>query len=662
MKGSLRLLCALFAAALVCAPVAALAAARPKPPARQALPAGDSSIVIRVRDMAGLVNLADDAVGASSPESKGMVRSTIEQQYGGLSWLDTRRSVVLIVNPDVLDGKAGDAPLLVGLVPFVKKNEQFRQNFNATAGRDYYLFTYPAGGVVKKGMAARLFAASKEPCTDMLAVDIPMSMLVDKLMAADDGGLQDSIRKEAEKHPDKDGGLSADQLAGLATGFVESLRDVKTLTVGMDSDDGVFSLHFTALPVPGTTLAEALAKPPGPESLLSGYKPEGAMTFRTRAMDTSLFTRAFSAVYSKAGFDISGMEALRKHFTGESAVGLSFTGDAPRIEGMTGLVSDGESVEEIVDQWIAYNAKLMASMKGESAPPAPARSETTTVSGIKVTGISWKIPVEKDRSVDFSLRVAVKGRILLLAPDDTRMAALLARADGVKPSPASGPCFQGQMDIGDMMRGAASGAAHPEDDLKVPEGHPRLDFSGDVGGGRADYRVSFRTSEFKEFFAKLSAASDAAKKPGKGASGGPGWSDIEEKGAEDEAVEPGPRPEKPNPEAAALLEKGNLAVLYGSPAQAIRYFTQALEKDPESPDVHFALGMAYGETAQFNKAFYHVNKAVELDPENPEYLYGRARLHLLSGNEDEARKGFADAAQKGSEDARRFLDRMGQKK
>ena len=57
-----------------------------------------------------------------------------------------------------------------------------------------------------------------------------------------------------------------------------------------------------------------------------------------------------------------------------------------------------------------------------------------------------------------------------------------------------------------------------------------------------------------------------------------------------------------------------------------------------------------------------INKAIQMEPQNGLYYYGRGRVYLLSGDKDKAMQDFQKAADLGDEDALKYLEYVGQVK
>lgn len=89
--------------------------------------------------------------------------------------------------------------------------------------------------------------------------------------------------------------------------------------------------------------------------------------------------------------------------------------------------------------------------------------------------------------------------------------------------------------------------------------------------------------------------------------------------------------------ARVAANAGNEAVQRGDLDVGIQQFTKAIQLDPAP--VYFGLrGGAYWRSKQLDAALADYNRAVELDPRNPDNYYGRARVYKDLGKTNEARQ------------------------
>ncbi|MBT8372253.1 MAG: tetratricopeptide repeat protein [Deltaproteobacteria bacterium] len=104
------------------------------------------------------------------------------------------------------------------------------------------------------------------------------------------------------------------------------------------------------------------------------------------------------------------------------------------------------------------------------------------------------------------------------------------------------------------------------------------------------------------------------------------------------------------------FDKGALCATYGNDKAAIKYFQKVINKDPNRSDAYFEQGISYGQLQEFFKAIPLIDKALEMEPQNGLYLYGRARVYLLAGETEKAMQDFQKAAALDNEDALDYID------
>lgn len=103
-------------------------------------------------------------------------------------------------------------------------------------------------------------------------------------------------------------------------------------------------------------------------------------------------------------------------------------------------------------------------------------------------------------------------------------------------------------------------------------------------------------------------------------------------------------PYETNPDAAARdpdYAAGKLAMEAKNWPEAVRRFAKAAAGDPDSPDLQNYLGYSYRNLKQFDLAFRHYKRAIELDPSHRgahEYI---GETYLITGNVASAEKHLA---------------------
>ena len=126
-------------------------------------------------------------------------------------------------------------------------------------------------------------------------------------------------------------------------------------------------------------------------------------------------------------------------------------------------------------------------------------------------------------------------------------------------------------------------------------------------------------------------------------------------------VSPGdPVKVEPVKNADYWFDKGALCATYGNDPAAIKFFKKAITLDPNRSGAYFEQGISYGQLEEFGKAIPLINKAIEMEPQNGLYIYGRGRVHLLAGDQEKAMADFKKAAALDDEDAQAYMKTIAQ--
>ena len=124
-----------------------------------------------------------------------------------------------------------------------------------------------------------------------------------------------------------------------------------------------------------------------------------------------------------------------------------------------------------------------------------------------------------------------------------------------------------------------------------------------------------------------------------------------------------PHTEKPAPDSkntpAYWMDRGGLLAAYGNYTAAARCYQKAIDLAPDRAEAYFQLGVAYGEMGRLEAAVKAISQAIDRDPANGAYFYGRGRVYLLAGEENLAMKDFMEAGFLGNKDARNYLKHAG---
>jgi len=98
-----------------------------------------------------------------------------------------------------------------------------------------------------------------------------------------------------------------------------------------------------------------------------------------------------------------------------------------------------------------------------------------------------------------------------------------------------------------------------------------------------------------------------------------------------------------NAYAASMLEKANLAYKNQNTDQAVRFYQQSLQEDPQSLDAKVGLAYCYFVKRQYPRATEWVNEVLTTNSAHVRGLLLRGRLHMQSGNLVAAKEAFQQA-------------------
>ncbi|MEM1170464.1 MAG: tetratricopeptide repeat protein, partial [Cyanobacteria bacterium P01_H01_bin.35] len=88
---------------------------------------------------------------------------------------------------------------------------------------------------------------------------------------------------------------------------------------------------------------------------------------------------------------------------------------------------------------------------------------------------------------------------------------------------------------------------------------------------------------------------------------------------------------------------GVIAGLEGQAKEAVSYLTQAVQLNPNNPEIHSNLGLALKDSQQLEAAIEHYQKALELKPNYAEPYNGLGKIFLELGRLVESQKYYQEA-------------------
>jgi len=625
-----------------------------------------SDLMVKISRLEKTLDIIDSiGMDAAGQVSTGMIRDMLQ----GTDWVDPERSIIISLD------NAGGRKFSAVLIPYSRKNPNFKQGFNAMDHDDYYIFSLPPGNTVyvPEAIEKEMARASKKGSSSVISISLAVSELVisNRDTISDLPDVMAQAQRQAKPGQVE---LTPQDLADVLEGFVKSAEQVKTLTFNIDLTELQFKGAVEVEAEKGSDLSKLFVSS-GMTTRLGGYVPAEDITYRSRSYDVDnaldLVNEVFGNIYRKMGVDYEAMMAIGNSFTGESAGGLSYdTDNRIRFETMAVLKDEVDSktfLDNVFLPWaMTYSQdlqKMMAEEFGTDVGPIFTRTQDSTVAGHRVVGLSARLllsPMPSDEvkanifesMMQYDNRIAVVGSLVLMAPDDTRMAQMIATAKSLRKKTSRGPLMTVEIDVARYLASLARFIpGHNIDPKSIPD-LGLMSIVTEVSKGRINTSTSMYLEDMQLMMSYIKWMEPGAAR----VTGTPPSAPKKKKKVRVEKKPPPPVVK----DAAYWVDQGGLAATYGAYDTSIKYYKKALAMGSEKSRVYFNMGVAYGELGDYPQAMANLEKAIELKPENGNYYYARGRVYLLSGANDNAMLDFEHAAEAGSVDAQQYLEGEGQ--
>ncbi len=628
----------------------------------QGVVAKGPQLLIKIRNIDQLLSdierLMPSGEGAAAPQRAAMLRGMLQ----GTEWIDPERSIVagMVVN--------GDLSSWIALIPFRTANANFQTAYGAIAGDDYYLTALPPqpGFVVTPEVKSRLLSASGEAAAGSLVVEAAAS----ELLALAQPRIAAAIANRAAR-PAPQGApamMSPEETQAMLADMLKMLEQMETVRLGLDLAGDVFTLQFDVDAWPESFLAGLLVDR-GDDVRLSDYDIDMPLKFRSRAYNVpgmmQLVGSGFGQIYNRMGLDFDELADMTKSFTGEMVGGMAANADGMTYEMVYVLQPEIDGEAFILDTYLPwferYNRRMADFVAQQAnkpeAMPLYERTADSIVGGVKVVGVKTNynamLPPGDQRIAAlaggeqiFETRLAALGDLLLISHDDAAMAGLINRARGFATAPTQGPMARFEFDLGAFMEGL-QGMLPPGE---LPADLGRLTMQAEMQAGKLATRTRFNIADLGKLGAAFNAlAAQQSAVAGRGAPAGAGGRAAASPPADSRHIE--------TPDY--WYRRGGLQSAYGAYSAAVKSYRKAIGLAPRHADAHFQLGVAYGEMRQFEAAVMAMTAAIDLDDDKGAYYYGRGRVYLIAGQEEEAMRDFMEAGFRGHPDARAYLRAAG---
>jgi hypothetical protein len=389
----------------------------------------------------------------------------------------------------------------------------------------------------------------------------------------------------------------------------------------------------------------------------------------------TFFNSIFGEFYKKLGLDLNDIASLASHFTGEVAGGMSFNDSAPNMNmdiEMIAVLNRSEKSEpdflaSVYVPWMMAYGQKMAVFYNQQTHGKPvknifSKTPESTVLGHKVFGVNCEIPIiMPDSSVSnkmkFNLRTTEVNDLLLTASSDEQLKKLIEIAGTLEKQPYDGPLMKMDIDLGAYLGAARKmvSQAGTGMELNFPD-MGSLEYTLDISKRKLSNKYTIQIDDMKSMvsaFKKISADS-LDEQADSLYTADPSFSQSAPTMLHHSDKGQMPKPGKEDP-AEFWLDKGLLYATYGNDKEAIKFYKQALQMDPNNPRALFNMGLSYSSLGNYDMAITALNQALSVAPDNGDYHYGLGWVYLLKGESGKAMEYIRTAATLGNIDAQKYM-------
>lgn len=635
-------------------------------------------ITIRVSRLHQFITIIDNLMlsGQNLPDQSPTI--FINALLHGTDWIDPSRSIIIGIN--FKETGLEEKPAIVALLPFIVENENFRNTYQAVAGSNYYLLPFPPGSntFISDQMKVGLISASLVKPDSMLSIEVAVSTLLQKA----DQPIQKfllELDKNLSGMEAASNELTPRDIKLLINNFLNTAKQIDALSMGMDLTQSELNIFFDIIALNKSDLSKLFVRNSDSRfTFMKTYKPDYFINFRSNSYNLSgilsFLNDNFGEFYRKTGLDLKDFEKMASSFTGEMAGGISFRDKGFDYETIIVLKDKIKSrttfLEDEYLPWLLEYGRKMSEFYNKRHPENPVENffsmtNETTLSGNRVFGVKGEIPLFASPEMDinrigFNLRITHVGDFMLTASNDEKLDRLIQLVPDLHKQSDSGPLVSVDMDMGNyfkfikqMMPLMAS-----DSDFDFPR-LGKIIYTMDMNKGRLVSQYSINMNDIKSiatfFIENFPSQAEPSQKDMIQSQSPLLSSQPEQEGQEGLLQKKASLNEN---DAQYWTNKGLLNSTYGNNSVAIKYFLKSIEIDLNISSVYFNLGLSYSDQGEYKLAIDQLNHAIALSPDNSEYFYGRGWVYQLSGNRNAAIKDMTAAADLGSNDARKYINKI----
>ena len=318
-----------------------------------------------------------------------------------VEWIDNERSIVLSWD------KSGDRPLSAMLVPYRQANSNFKKAYNAISRKDYYILSLPPGKavVIPESVEKDMAGASREVSASTVSMTLALRQVIDYNRDSIINMLN-TVRQMLSENQIDPLAPTAEETRQMLISLVDIAEQIDLLSHSLDLNEQQFKMVAETVPVKDSELSAFFAST-GMTTRLDAYRPAHDIIFRSRSyhVDSALdmLDTILGPFYKKLGIDFADLILIGRHFTGETAGGMTYgSGARILVESMAVLKDDVDSkkfMEKVYLPWAEEYGKnvtgVMEKRIGKKISPVLTRTPDSTVGGHRATGVQIKLPCHR---------------------------------------------------------------------------------------------------------------------------------------------------------------------------------------------------------------------------------------------------------------------------
>jgi len=637
-------------------------------------------IIIKISRLHQAMDVIDNMAAVDIDQPTSAPSFLLRSVLFGTDWIDPARSIVIGINFEDMSSNA--KPVMAALIPYIRQNEDFHISYGAVSKIDHYLISLPPGegGVVSNQMARDLARASLKKQDGLLTMELAASQLLKKADSQIQKMLLELDSKMGNQTTSPDD-LTPEDINQLLNGLIKAAKQLETFSMGINISASELIIFSDALALKKTDLSKLFTRSAASKTSHMGtYTPKHQINFKSTSYDfkgmITFFNEIFGEFYKKIGLDLTNMESMASHFTGEVAGGMSFNDTGMDIE-MIAVLNDAEKtgtefLSSVYLPWMMDYGQKMAHFYNQQTPGKPiknifSKTPESNLIGNKVFGINCEIPIAlldntAADKITFQLRTTVVDNLLLTASNDNRLKQLIKISSTLEKQPYDGPLMKMDFDLGAYLNAVQKMIPEAKSGMNVNLSNlGSIIYTFDIGKGTLSNKYVFQIDDIRSMvsaFKQANAASLGAENEGAEnkniygtnqsfSQSAPTMRQPSQKGQQS-------TPKKKSPDEL-WLDKGLLYATYGNDKEAIKFYKKSLQIAPNNTRTLFNIGLSYTALGNYDKAIIALNQALSLAPNNGDYHYGMGWVYLLKGESSKAIAYIQTAADLGNPDARKYL-------